>query len=164
MTLKEKLTAEINEKLTIMSQFKVDSKEYRAAAGSLKILVDSLKEIETTELESKKFSNSVYDAEKKAELEQKKFEESVKDQTRKAELEEARLAFQRSLEESRELRERKNSHWDRGIKITGILAPLAVGIWANKYNWYKEVNGIMTSTGGKNVMRALTDFVKIMKF
>lgn len=54
--------------------------------------------------------------------------------------------------------DKKDRKWKNWLTAMGIGLPVAGAVWANVYNWYKEQEGIMSSSGGKKAMSFLQQF------
>ena len=81
---------------------------------------------------------------------------------KKLELEQQRLEYEheekmKALEQDRIAKEKEMK--DQKVKNTltflGIAVPTGVAVWATKWTWFKELNGINGSEAGKSAMRGL---------
>ena len=96
-------------------------------------------------------------------IELKKLEISVDENARKATVEKENRMFdektkQQELEADK--KDRKIRNW---LTAAGIGIPVGVTIWANIYNWKKELGGTMTFSGGRKAMDSLLSMCKIKK-
>ena len=131
MSIKELIEEEIKEELDLISALQPGTTEYGNSINGLSTLITKRNEIVKLELDETK--NEI-----QKELELKKLE----------------------MEIDKLKAERTNRRVTNILTAAGIVIPVATTIWANVYNWQKEQNGIMTSTGGKNAINALTKIFK----
>lgn len=122
---------EVLKEMSIISELDPGTEKQKAAVDTMAKLTDKMVELKKIELEEKKMD---LDREEKLKLQAIEFDKMRKDQ--------------------------RDQKVKNGIAIAGVAAPLLVAIWANVYNWYKETEGIMSSSGGKRAIDFLTRFGK----
>ena len=127
----EIIEKEVLEEMASIGEMDIGSDDHKKAVDTVTKLTDRMIDLKKIELEEKKIGMEKEEKLKLQAIELEKLKKDKKDQKVK-----------------------------NGIAIAGIIAPLAVGIWANVYNWYKEADGIMSSSGGKRAIDFLTSFGK----
>lgn len=129
MKLETRLTTEVENQLEDISKMELGSETYQKTIDGVVKLTDTIVDL------------------KKAEAELKR-----------ADYEYRKELFDQELE----IKKQEADQTDRLIKncltLAGIVIPIGVGIWANVYNWNKEVDDTMTNSGGKKAMDFLLGF------
>lgn len=128
----------------------------------IKSQIDALKDCEIGKSDYSETVNGISKLIDKS-IELKKLEISVDENARKATVEKENRAFDEKIKQQEleaDKKDRKIRNWLTGA---GIGIPVAVTIWANIYNWKKELGGTMTFSGGRKAMDSLLSMCKIKK-
>lgn len=128
----------------------------------IKSQIDALKDCEIGKGDYEETVNGISKLIDKS-IELKKLEISVDENARKATVERDNRMFDERIklqELEADKKDRKIRNWLTGA---GIGIPVAVTIWANIYNWKKELGATMTFSGGRKAMDSLLTMCKIKK-